>query len=125
MLNMKKIVKLTESDLIRIVKRVITETTEGFVKGTKGIETEPFLNVLKKYIEILPDKKVVIDPIINSNPLEVKGKDNKKKVIDVFTFFNKWCLTKDNKIDKDYHNICLDVLYYTKEDQSTIVNLIP
>ena len=121
MLNMKKIVKLTESDLIRIVKRVITE---GYVEGTGGIETEAFLNVLKKYIELLPDKKVDIDPIINSTPLKVKGKD-KQKVIDVFTYFNGWCLNKYNKIDKEYNKICLKVLYYTKEDQSTIVNLIP
>jgi hypothetical protein len=117
MLNMKKIVKLTESDLIRIVKRVITETTEGFVKGTRGIETEVFLNVLKKYIAISPDKKVVIDPIINSTPLEVKWKD-RQLIKDAFGEVESWC---HNNTD----DICNDVFNYTAGDQSTIVNLIP
>jgi hypothetical protein len=42
MLNMEKIIKLTESDLVRIVKRVITEANVGYVKGTRGIESVGF-----------------------------------------------------------------------------------
>lgn len=117
MLNMKKIVKLTESDLIRIVKRVITETTEGFVKGTRGIETEVFLNVLKKYVEIFPDKKGEIDPIITSNPLEVKWKDRQKIKV-AFGEVEKWCHNNDD-------DVCGEVLDYTAGDISSIVNLIP
>jgi hypothetical protein len=50
------------------VKRVITESNVGYVKGTRGIESVVFSNVLKKYIEIAPEMKVTIEPIVNSTP---------------------------------------------------------
>lgn len=124
MLNMKKIIKLTESDLVRIVKRVITEANVGYVKGTRGIESGAFSNVLNKYIEIAPEMKVTIEPIVNSTPLEVKWKD-RQIIKKAFGKVEEWCHNKDNKIDKDYNKICLDVFDYTAGDRSTIVNLIP
>ena len=117
MLNMKKIIKLTESDLIRIVKRVINEGNDGYVKGTRGIESEVFSNVLKKYIEIVPEMKVTIEPIINSTPLEVKWKD-RKIIKDAFSKVEGWCHNNND-------DVCGEVLDYTAGDRSTIVNLIP
>ena len=112
---MKKIIKLTESDLIRIVKRVINEGSDEFVKGTRGIEKDIFSRVLKKYIEIEPKMKIIIDPIIISN--EVKWKD-RKTIRDAFTKVEDWC-------DSNSDDICGKILDYTAGDRSTIENLIP
>ena len=82
---MRKIVRLTESDLIRLVKRVINEQTTGVGK----LAAIDFIAALSKPIDDEQAAVNAVNKLINKNDLtEFKNEIKIKTNMDVCAYFN-------------------------------------
>jgi len=82
----KRIVRLTESDLNRIVRRVINEGKSEYEKYKKHIEKydDILKNEYTDYEEVLDELNILMDGIETSNKLTKKEIKNLTKDVEVY-----------------------------------------
>ena len=99
---MSKIIRLTESDLARIVRRVISEQPNGVVKSR---DLKPHKQA-KECLELNNKISDVIAGLVKNKTLQApKGTRNNEDPYSYVELFNgKFCVTKTQPSDSTYTN---------------------
>jgi hypothetical protein len=100
---MSKIIRLTESDLARIVRRVISEQPNGVVVKSRDLKPH---KQAKECLELNNKISDVIDGLVKNNTLQApKGTRNNEDPYSYVELFNgKFCITKTQPSDGTYNN---------------------